>query len=267
MLSFVVYSQIPARHDASCRSFTSSTSCNSSTSRSLPPLLHLTTLFCLPSTLFSAIAQSYPSRFQWLAHSFPSHGGCIPQHGWSARSMLRFGPHQPFGSSLNGLPLQTSNSEDRTSKSDELTHIESHSCIKHPGVGYKSQHPAKIRVSWTESSGFPLAEMRVLPALSISGPAPTKSGSEPSEAGFQACRAIAVQTTWCKNRHIAETVPPTPVSKPVERIPGAKAARDAEPGFQVHCCAVVHEFHGRAVTLVRSGRLESRGRAGKAGSV
>ena len=95
MLHSAVFARIPARLDASCRSFTSSTSFNSFTSASLSPLPHLTPLFPLPSALFSVIAPRQLPCFQYFANSFPTHGGCTPKHGWSARSMLRSSPHEP----------------------------------------------------------------------------------------------------------------------------------------------------------------------------
>jgi hypothetical protein len=51
--------------------------------------------------------------------------------------------------------------------------------------------------------------------------------------GFHARRAIAVETTWCKNRHQAETVPPRAVSKSIERTPGRRRQRrNAESGLR-----------------------------------
>ena len=51
---------------------------------------HLTYLFSITSTLFSAMAPTQTTYFQWLAHSFPSHGGGGDR--WSARSILRVYP-------------------------------------------------------------------------------------------------------------------------------------------------------------------------------
>src|SRR5215472_1808804 len=49
-----------------------------------------TPVFSRGSALFSAMARTQPTYFQWLAHSFPSHGGGGDR--WSARSILRVYP-------------------------------------------------------------------------------------------------------------------------------------------------------------------------------
>ena len=64
------------------------------------------------------------------------------------------------------LPL-TSSIKRQTSKSDELTHLESYSCIKPPGEGYKSEDPAKH----------------------VGLPAPSPSGSEPHDRSNVPARA------------------------------------------------------------------------------
>ena len=119
-----------------------------------PCFRHLTSLFSTTSALFAVIAPNQTSCFQLFAHSFPLHGGRTLKDGWSARSMLRLAsqtpcagdaspacrdylgeqPQQPTEDSRQGPFL---NIERRTSKSDELTHIESYSCIKPPGEGVR----------------------------------------------------------------------------------------------------------------------------------
>ena len=162
MLHSVVYPRIPARPKIV-------------RSRSLLPMLRLTPLFRSSSALFFAMAHYQLSCFQSFAHSFPSHGG-VPKHGWSARSMLRFGsptsgtgdaspaclyslderPQRPIKDSQQGpllmdLPSRTCNTERRTSRSDELTNTESYSCIKPPGVGQRATIQRRRHASASDS--------------------------------------------------------------------------------------------------------------------
>jgi len=120
----------------------------------LPPLFHLTPLFPFASTLFFAMATSQVPYFQAFAHSFPSHGGGGPL-------LLAKSKPRRF---LNAYTVALLNSyKSFPHKSDELTHVESHSYAKHPGEGAQTGCPPKPKVGSSEE--FSLAHTTSQPPL------------------------------------------------------------------------------------------------------
>jgi hypothetical protein len=136
--------------------------------------------------------QQLPTSFSRNSFPFtfirkPPGGGqkAKPRRNWlrSARSPRL--PCLPRGTKGVAKELRRATFLLTVAKSDELTIMESHSYAKHRGRGV--QIPKLI----------------------------TNHHSLPS-----ASRPIALLGAWCQNRHTAETVPPRPVSKPIEPTPG-----------------------------------------------